>query len=152
MTIREPSDRFTVPDACRRVERQFDLPYGVHDQDWEHILADPARANDFIAGYDVNDPDSNFRFALAAITIGSVDEGLALGSVGDATLEQLRRILIIDSDTLAHLLYRWCCFDASNAEEYFMITPFIRSVWNEAFGASVPTTLPSERGDGPKQR
>ena len=68
MLPNEPPDRWTMPDACRRIEREFGLPYNVYNQDWEYILSDPSLADAFIAKYDVRDPDTDYRYALAAVS------------------------------------------------------------------------------------
>ena len=140
----EPPPRWITPDACRRVEREFGLPYGVHHQDWEHIVSDASVAREFIERYDRSDPDADYRFALAAVAIDSADQAMNNGTLTDDTIHRLRRILIDDGELLRNLIYYWCVFDAETDEEYFTITPFIRAVWNEISGDAVRIKLPSD--------
>lgn len=140
----EPPSRWTAPNARRRVEREFGLQYDVHDQDWEYIVSDASLACEFIDRYDQNDPDPDYRFALAAVAIDSADQALQNGTLSEAAIDRLRRILIDDSQLLRYLIYDWCVFDAKTDEEYFTISPFIRAVWNEIADDAVPVTLPPD--------
>lgn len=141
-----PPDRWTIPDACRRIEREFDLPYDIYNQDWEYTLSDPSLTDVFIAKYDIRDPDTDYRFALAAIAIDSADQALSNGTLADSTLNRLRQILTDDSEVLMYLIHYWCIFGATNDEEYFPISPFFRSVWNAITGDTIPLTMPPRCG------
>ena len=142
----EPTPRWTSPDGCRRVEREFMLPYDTHSQDWEYMLSDASLAGEFIERYDVHDPDDDYRFALAAIAIDSADLAMKQGSLSDEHLGILSAILIDDSELLLYLIHYWCVFDAVTDEEYFTISPFFRTIWNVVSCDSVPVTLPAGYG------
>lgn len=128
-----PENRWPSPIACRRIEREFDLPYDVYDQDWEIVLADPDKTEAFLAAYEKSEGEDDYRFALMAITIASADFALAKESLSPTTLDQICSLLRDDANHLGSLVHYWACLDAESSEECFAISPAIRAVWEAVF-------------------
>ncbi len=107
---------------------QLDLP----TQDWDILVADHSRLDDFLSAYDRAEFDEDDRFALMEVIVASLDEGEEHGVDIDDAWYQTETFLRRDWRLHAATLSYWACGDDPDPAHQFAITPRIREVWREA--------------------
>jgi len=120
--------RYPIQNAIEKLCRDLNLPRpDNHDQDWELVVVDEMRIDEFIDYYQYSASDNEVRFTLMIILIGSFDDAVLSGNFDVAAWEKVKRILISQRELHAGTIAYWSCGEDS-LEDSFRITPYIREV------------------------
>lgn len=100
------------------------LPASGREQDWEIELADPERADEFAAYLEEHTFDADERFALMALTLGSLEDLAQRGRVSVELSDKIIRLLRADRALYAGLIETWS--SKHDALDGFAISPLLQ--------------------------
>jgi hypothetical protein len=98
------------------------------DQDWEYIVSDSSRLDEFLYAYENTELTQEEKFALMIVIISSYEDALVECSAKEDSAEALRHYLIRDVNIHRRTIDYWALIDEDDPENYFIVTPFIRDV------------------------
>jgi hypothetical protein len=134
--------RYTSGASATKLADMFQLDPPT--QDWDIMVADHSRLDDFLSAYDRPEFDEDDRFALMEVIVASLDEGERRDVDIDDAWHRAATFLRRDWRLHAATLSYWARGDDPDPDHQFAITPRIREVWREARselarGRGVPT-------------
>jgi len=116
-------------DAIGYLNRKLSLPSTGMEQDWEIELANLNRIEEFILFYRGSLLNEEEKKALMALIIASYDDYLNEKNSNNVRFENdIFKLLNEDKKLFKELIVYWSVPRENNPEDYFKITPFIRSV------------------------
>ncbi len=127
MEIPEHLWRYPTGDAIDALARRFDLPNFPDMQDWQWIVADSARLDEFIAAYDSGELGEDERFTLMETILQSFED-LGEHPELDPRWPHIVETLDRNIDLHAHTVWYWSCLDSEGPEEEWRISQFIRPI------------------------
>jgi hypothetical protein len=105
------------------------LPFTGVEQDWEVELASSGRVNEFVSFYRNSYLYIDEKKALMALIIASYDDLLNKISEGNSNLWfEIEQLIMKDQFLFEELLNYWKLNEENSPENYFKITPLIRSI------------------------
>jgi len=119
-------DRFVSNVSALKLSKSLGIDVDIERvQRWEIERANGDRTEQFLDYYDrCRWLDDDNKFALMALIIASFDDWV-LDHPGDHPLrDSLRDRLEEEFKT-----HYWCCWDVTDPEYVFKITPFMREIW-----------------------
>ncbi|CAH1203867.1 hypothetical protein PAECIP111893_02096 [Paenibacillus plantiphilus] len=102
-----------TPEARINLIEKFDLS-DAHYIDWEIIVADPSRLQEFIHGYRSNNWSVDEKYALMVIIVASYEEALKKNREEETIWNEIRSILITDMEIHVETIITW----SLKGEEY----------------------------------
>ena len=100
-------------------------------QDWEVIVADPARVAEFLAAYVEATLDDDDRFVLMQIIIASLDDARTAHENVGPWWPRVEALLRRDPRLHAATLSYWACGDDPDPDHQLPMTPEIQRVWRD---------------------
>ncbi len=109
--------------TAEAVAKAVGVAYEPWMQDWPVEAADAARIEEFLTYYE-GERNPDYRLAIAALIVASLDDAFALGTPSKGLLNRAGPVL----KNYPEMLEYWSCPDAHMDEEMFHITPWIRTL------------------------
>jgi hypothetical protein len=116
--------RYCSGASISKLAAMFQLPAAM--QDWEVIVADPARVDESLSAYDDSTLDENDRFTLMQLVIASLDDGRQAGQDVEPSWQRAEALLRRDSSLHATALSYWACGDDPDPDHHLPMTPEIQ--------------------------
>lgn len=116
-------------EAIDFISQKLSLPFTGVEQDWEIELSDPERVSEFVSFYKKETLSSEEKKALMALIFASYEDLLTEFEVDKNEL-WLEIVLLIQSDRalFEELLNYWRLDGETSPENYFRITPLVRTI------------------------
>jgi hypothetical protein len=124
MACFEYPTRKSIKTLCQDLNLRMPDTY---EQDWEYVIVDETRIEEFINYYQNNCLDSETKFTLMIIIIGSFDDAIASGLFDVTAWNKARKLLTQDINLHMRTIEYWSCGD-KDIEDCFNITPLIREI------------------------
>ena len=127
--------RYPTGTARRALAARFNLPYDVHDQDWEWQIADPAYFSSWLSTYEGCDLSEDERFSLGEMLVQCVED-LANERPHEAVDDfpewvAIANVLRGRPRLHASTIFYWSIFDESDEECLFRVSLSMRDLWRE---------------------
>jgi hypothetical protein len=120
---------YVTGEAIYSLAKKLKLPSpDIYGQDWEYIVADSTRIDEFIAFYSNSPLSIEGKFALMIVIISSYDDAIQEKSNNKCTWDKIRYYLLRDYNIHANTILYWSVIENENIEDCFAITPFIREL------------------------
>jgi hypothetical protein len=121
--------RFSAAEAIDSLARRFDLPNEPWMQDWEYLVADPQRIDEFLQAYVSGDLTEDEKFVLMEMLLQSFEDleaDLAADSRWHLVLDLLDRHISLH----VYSIYYWSLLEDEDEDEnnWWRITPFMRAI------------------------
>lgn len=97
-------------------------------QDWEYLVADPMRIDEFLEFYENHILDIEEKFALMVIIIASFDDSLSENDFRPIIWSRIRKHLEEDSQIHLNTILYWS-LEGEALEDCFPITGYMREVY-----------------------
>lgn len=113
-----------------------DTPDMPPSQDWDLLLADPARLSEFCDLYESEELDADTKFALMRLIVASLDDLIREESTEGANADMAGRVeglLRQDFVLNLHTLDYWCLHDEPDPQNVFPVTLLLRRIWQECY-------------------
>ncbi len=126
MDVPERHWRFPTREAIDSLARRFRLANRPDMQDWEREVADPLRADEFVAAYKALCLTDDEKFTLMEIILQSFEEGTRALANDPVWQEVLR---LIEQNVALHIysVWYWSCGDV-DLPDAWRVTPFMRQI------------------------
>ncbi|HEX8470131.1 MAG TPA: hypothetical protein VF633_03375 [Brevundimonas sp.] len=118
-------ERFPNPVAIAALAERFNLPNDSNMQDWEYVVADLARLDEFLA-YAESCPDEDEAFVLIKLIFQSFED-LGGTALEDPRWARVDKLLNTDFELHLSTLRYWASADQIS-EDGWHIAPLVRSV------------------------
>lgn len=116
-------------DAIESLNNFFSLPYSGVEQDWALEMANPDRLPEFISHYKMENLSIDKKIALMSLIVASYDELLDRNGLGSSIIwDELKSILESEKEVFSSLIAYWSVYSEGNPENYFNITPLMRTI------------------------
>ena len=128
--MEELNFRFVTNKAIEELTKGLNLEYNLNDyQDWEYIVGKPGDVEKYIDYYNSEINDDN-KFALMEIIIqASEDQEKENDFLKYFTI--IQKILSTNFKIHEYSIFYWSCFDNINLEDCWIISPYMRTLWEE---------------------
>ena len=123
-----PPFRFVTTPARERLAALLRLPNDPSMQDWEWVVADPERIEEFLSVYEEALLDDDERFALMEILIQSFEDS-ARDLAADPAWKRLLALLERNLDVHRYSVWYWYSVGveaAAGGYEAWRVSPFLR--------------------------
>lgn len=117
-----PTPEFPTKDAIAHLNQALRLPATGREQDWDIELADPGRAEEFVAYAETHDLPPEQRLALMSLILGSLEDLSQAGGLQPALWARAQSLLDADRGLYGGLVKRW----AGGNGDGFSISPLLR--------------------------
>jgi len=114
-----------ILSLCEKLNLQ---PPDEFEQDWEYVVVDPYRIDDFLGLYK-NDERlrENEKVILGILIIGSLNEALEIGILSEDLWHVSWRVLRADFALHADTFDYWACWDEEDVTNCFPISQKLRA-------------------------
>lgn len=114
--------------AVDLISQKLKLPVTGTEQDWDIELADPTRIDEFITLFKQDSSlDNEQKYTLMALILASYEDALQEGNPLNDTWEYVKKTLKNDL-TYSDLVEYWSLPTETDEDNFFGLTPFIRSL------------------------
>ena len=131
--------------AINKFNAILGLDEDPHMQDWEIECADPNRLAEFVSCYDLHALTADEKFTLMALILGSYEEYHDTCGPDDKEWEQIKDRLQAEKVIHCDHIDYYSCLETEDPEEWFPITPLIRSLHPKAAKHDVQKDASSRR-------
>lgn len=116
-------------DAIESLNKIFSLPYSGVEQDWELEMANPDRLLEFISHYKKENLSIDKKIALMSLIVASYNDFLDRNSSDTNRIwDEIKSILESEIKVFSNLIAYWSVYSEGSSENYFNITPLIRTI------------------------
>jgi hypothetical protein len=98
---------YPTKNAIVFLNKALNLPATGREQDWDIELADANRVNEFVDYFENHALDKEYKLALMALIMGSLEEASCGKSIPKEIWERVTRLLRSDPTLYADLVKRW---------------------------------------------
>lgn len=105
-----------TPETRINLIEKFNLS-DEHYIDWELIVADPSKLQEFIHGYTSNNWSVNEKYALMVIIVASYEEALKKNMEEENIWNEIRSILITDMEIHVETIITWSLKEEDYTQE-----------------------------------
>ena len=101
-------------------------------QDWELVVSDFGRINDFLNLYQKELYDDDDKFTLMGLMVSSFDRGISDFNVETETNWRICKT-ILENECYLHysIIKYWSLLEEKNTKNAFPITPYMREIWDK---------------------
>lgn len=125
---------FLEQEAIFSISKKLNLVLTGVEQDWEIEFSNSKRIKEFIFLYKKRNLSDKEKIALMSLIIASYDDFLNEKQLHSNIFEnEIEALLKKDNILFFNLLDYWAVNEEVNPENYFMITPFIRSFFSKTY-------------------
>ncbi|MFB9326415.1 hypothetical protein ACFFSY_10860 [Paenibacillus aurantiacus] len=122
--------QYVTREAIYKLVEKLDLPEpDEFSQDWEYEAANTSRIDEFLFFYENGQLERNEKFALMIVVISSFDDLLSEKGMEFTVWEQIKRILMSDSEIHMNTILYWSRVE-EELEGSWEITSYMREVLN----------------------
>jgi hypothetical protein len=130
--------------AIETLSKLLGLPLpGPYSQDWQYEVSDATRVEDFISAYDTNRLHSEDQCVLMSLILDSYESAISEGIARSEDCDRISYYLARDSNIHSATIDHWAALDEDDSENWFHVSPLIRSLRQTIGGAegNTPGTL-----------
>lgn len=101
-------------------------------QDWELVVSDFGRINDFLNLYQKELYDDDDKFTLMGLIVSSFDNGISNFNVETETNWRICKA-ILENECYLHysIIKYWSLLEEKDTKNVFSITPYMREIWDK---------------------
>lgn len=101
-------------------------------QDWELVVSDFGRINDFLNLYQKELYDDDDKFTLMGLIVSSFDNGISDFNVETETNWRICKA-ILENECYLHysIIKYWSLLEEKDTKNAFSITPYMREIWDK---------------------
>ncbi len=120
----------TYHNIVNNLAKNLNLPaLGPYDQDWEYVVSDSSKIEEFIAYYENKTSIKWEKQILMAIIISSFDDSICDNSFNKELWSKTESILFREFEIHKEELEYWANYEEYiELEDCFSITPYIRGI------------------------
>jgi hypothetical protein len=127
-----PQYRFGTKVAEKLLAAELDLPYDDSMQDWAYEVAKSDDLENYLNHYNsLSDEDE--KFVLMQLIIQAINDKKGLVEL-EFYWENVKGLLIKDFKIHQYTIFYWSVFHAENANEEWVISPYMRNISKEISG------------------
>jgi hypothetical protein len=116
-------------EAIEFISSKLKLPFTGVEQDWEVELADSKRIGEFISFYKRTALSLDEKRALMSLIFASYDELLNSNGIDrDKLWNEITSLIRFEKEFFGELLDYWGLKGETDPENYFKLTPLVRSI------------------------
>ncbi|MPM16375.1 hypothetical protein SDC9_62754 [bioreactor metagenome] len=120
--------RYPTDTARKKLATRFALPFDSSMQDWEWMVADGERFEEFIDVFRLENLNDDERFSLMEVMIQCVED-MELQSEREAAWLSMEPLLLSRPDIHRSTVEYWACLDETESEACFRVSGNMREVW-----------------------
>ncbi len=127
--MRKQNPRYVTKKAINSLVEKLDLPSpDEYEQDWEYVVANTERIDEFIDFYKNNSLSNEEKFALMIIIISSYNDLLEKERNIRTQWDRINYYLLEDYDIHLNTILYWSLPETGDIEDCFAITPYMRKL------------------------
>jgi hypothetical protein len=127
--MRTENPRYVTKKAISSLIEKLNLPSpSEYEQDWEYVVSNPERIDEFIDFYKNNSLSDEEKFALMIIIISSYNDLLENEKNNKNQWDRINCYLLEDYDIHLNTILYWSVLEVDDIKECFSITPFMRKL------------------------
>lgn len=120
--------KYVTRDAMYSLVEKLDLPEpDEFSQDWEYVVADTSRINEFLLFYENGSLKSAEKFALMIIIVSSFNDLMSEKGMEFAVWDQMKGKLVRDNEIHMNTILYWSSLE-EELEDAWEIATYMREV------------------------
>jgi len=132
MNTQEQYIRYPSGVSEEKLSKRFGLYWDRTMQDWEFVVSDSGRIDDFLKVYQTELDNDDDKFTLMGLIVSSFDDDMTDMQSGIENKWAICKT-ILEKECFLHfsIIRYWSLLDEKDIHNVFSITPYIREVWEE---------------------